>query len=151
MKSQLGLVSSKVKVAGLNHFCWAYGCVHCLHVECWWLVVVMVIWVCVHVFIRAWRCVSMYLSSLTVKKHIVCNALCLLPIHYYPPLCHLSLLSSGHRPELGASVVLWLSINSGVWSISLQLLQKNWTQRAMFKSWLGLVFNKSFFPVLLWV
>lgn len=58
--------------------------------------------------------------------------------------CRPCLLRSGHRSGLGASGVLWLSINSGVWSISLQLLQNNWAQRAMFKP--GLVFNKrSFF------
>lgn len=77
----------------------------------------------------------------------LCNAFCLcfltLP---YPAPC---LLSSGHRSGLRASGVLWLSINSGVWSISLQLLQNNWAQRAVFKP--GLVFNKrSFFYVSLW-
>lgn len=146
MKSHWGLVSSLVNVAGLDHFCWAYGCVYFLCMLCWQLVVVMVIWVCMHVFIHAWWCVPMYLFRLTVKKYIVYEALCLLPVHYASPLCRPCLLSSGHRPRLRASVVLWLSINSGVWSISLQLLQKNWTQRAMLKSWLGLVFNKrSFF------
>lgn len=69
--------------------------------------------------------------------------------YMYPtlfPLWRPCLLSSGHKPQLRASGALWLSINSGVWSISLQLLQKNWAQRAMFKPWLGLVFyNRSFF------
>lgn len=88
-----------------------------------------------------------FFFMLTVKRSVVHSVMHFgpLPIPYPLPLCCLCLLSHRYRRWLRASGVLWLSINSGVWSISLQLLQKNRAQRAMFKPWLGLVFNKRFF------
>lgn len=69
----------------------------------------------------------------------------LLPVFNHLPSCRPCLLSHGHRPWLRASGVLWLSINSGVRSISLQLLQKNRAQRAMFKTWLRLALRQRCF------
>lgn len=59
----------------------------------------------------------------------LCYALCCSKVYTLPSShVHPCLHSSGHEPWLRASRVLWLSINSGMWSISFQPLKKRWAQ-----------------------